>query len=36
MRRQASSSIVLPGSGGGIGPGGLPGGLPGGGKIKLP
>lgn len=41
MRRQASSSIVLPGAGGaglgGMGPGGgLPGGLPGGGKIKLP
>lgn len=38
MRRQASSSIVLPGAGGGggFGPGGLPGGgLPGGGKIKL-
>jgi len=36
MRRQASSSIVIPERGGGIGPGGLPGGLPGGGKIKLP
>lgn len=38
MRRQASSSIVIPGAGGagGFGPGGLPGaGLPGGGKIKL-
>jgi hypothetical protein len=37
MRRQASSSIVLPGQGaGGFGPGGLPGGgLAGGGKIKL-
>jgi len=38
MRRQASSSIVLPGAGGagGFGPGGMPGGLPGGGKLKLP
>lgn len=38
MRRQQSSSIVLPERGaGGFGPGGLPGGgLPGGGKIKLP
>lgn len=38
MRRQASSSIVIPQAGGGpLGPGGLPpGGLPGGGKIKLP
>ena len=37
MRRQASSSIVIPQAGAGaIGPGGLPGGLPGGGKLKLP
>ena len=38
MRRQASSSIVLPGAGGAgsFGPGGIPGGLPGGGKLKLP
>lgn len=40
MRRQASSSLVLPDrAGGGLGAGGLgglPGGLPGGGKIKLP
>lgn len=40
LRRQASSSIVLPGAGGagGFGSGGgVPGaGLPGGGKIKLP
>lgn len=37
MRRQASSSIVIPQAGAGaLGPGGLPGGLPGGGKIKLP
>jgi hypothetical protein len=38
MRRQQSSSIVIPERGaGGFGPGGLPGGgLPGGGKIKLP
>lgn len=38
MRRQASSSIVIPQAGGAaLGPGGLPpGGLPGGGKIKLP
>ena len=35
LRRQASSSIVVPGGGmGGIGPGGLPGG--GGGKIQIP
>lgn len=33
MRRQAASSIVLPGQGAGIGPGGLPGS---GGKIKFP
>ena len=38
LRRQASSSIVVPqGGAGALGPGGLPGGgLPGGGKIKLP
>lgn len=39
LRRQASSSIVIPQGGAGplAGPGGLPGGgLPGGGKIKLP
>lgn len=38
LRRQASSSIVIPQAGAGaLGPGGLPGGgLPGGGKIKLP
>src|SRR6266566_3874480 len=35
MRRQASSSIVLP-ERGAAGPGFGPGGLPGGGKIKLP
>jgi len=34
MRREAASSIVVPGAGG-MGPGGLPG-LPGGGKIKMP
>jgi len=32
MRRQAASSIVIPQTGAGIGPGGLPGG----GKIQLP
>jgi hypothetical protein len=38
MRRQASSSIVLPPAGATLGPGGaLPGGgLPGGGKIQIP
>ena len=38
LRRQASSSLVIPQAGAGaLGPGGLPGGgLPGGGKIKLP
>lgn len=39
LRRQASSSLVIPQAGGPLGPGGLPGspgGLPGGGKIKLP
>lgn len=37
MRRQASSSIVIPQAGAGaLGPSGLPGGIPGGGKIKLP
>lgn len=37
LRRQQSSSIVIPQTGaGGFGPGGIPpGGLPGGGKIKL-
>jgi len=37
MRREAASSIVVPGAGGGggMGPGGF-GGLPGGGKIKMP
>lgn len=34
LRREASSSIVIPEAGGGLG--GAPGGLPGGGKIKLP
>ncbi len=34
LRREASSSIVLPEAGGGLG--GPPGGLPGGGKIQLP
>ncbi|HWQ37932.1 MAG TPA: hypothetical protein VNM24_04855 [Burkholderiales bacterium] len=37
LRREAASSIVLPGSGGGLPPGfSGPGGLPGGGKIQLP
>jgi hypothetical protein len=36
MRRQAASSLVLPGSGGGLGPGGLPPGIGGGGKIQMP
>ncbi len=40
LRRQATSSLVIPQGGvGPLGPGGLPGGpggLPGGGKIKLP
>lgn len=36
LRRQASSSLVLPGQGGGFGPGGLPPGLGGGGKIQMP
>jgi hypothetical protein len=38
MRREAASSLVLPGSGGGLPPGfGGPGGLPGGGgKIQMP
>lgn len=37
MRREAASSIVLPGAGnGGLGGLGGKGGLPGGGKIKLP
>lgn len=37
MRREAASSIVVPGAGGGMGgmgPGGMPG--PGGGKIQIP
>jgi hypothetical protein len=37
LRRQASSSLVLPGQGGGgFGPGGLPPGLGGGGKLQMP
>jgi hypothetical protein len=37
LRRQAASSIVLPGQGGGgFGPGGMPPGLGGGGKIQVP
>jgi hypothetical protein len=37
MRREAASSLVIPGSGGGLPPGfGGPGGLPGGGKIQIP
>lgn len=37
MRRQAASSLVVPGSGAGFGPGGLPPGLGGaGGKIQMP
>ena len=37
LRRQAASSLVLPGQGGGgFGPGGLPPGLGGGGKIQMP
>ena len=37
LRRQASSSLVLPGQGGGsFGPGGVPPGLGGGGKIQFP
>jgi len=37
LRREAASSIVVPGAGGGLGPGGMPGGgLMGGGKLKLP
>jgi hypothetical protein len=35
MRRQAASSLVLPGSGAALGPGGLPPGV-GSGKIQLP
>ncbi len=36
LRRQASSSIIVPDRGmGGLGPGGSPGGFPGGGRIKL-
>jgi len=35
MRRQAASGIVLPGQGGGFGPGGLPPGV-GGGKLQMP
>ncbi|MGA9852020.1 MAG: hypothetical protein WBR15_03740 [Gammaproteobacteria bacterium] len=37
LRREAASSIVVPGSGnGGLGNLGGPGGLPGGGKIRIP
>jgi hypothetical protein len=36
LRRQASSSIVIPDAAGGLGALGGMGGLPGGGKIKLP
>ena len=42
LRREAASSLIVPGAGGGqgmggVGPGGLPGGgLPGGGKIRMP
>jgi hypothetical protein len=37
MRREAASSLVIPGSGGGLPPGfGGPGGIPGGGKIQMP
>lgn len=39
LRREAASSLIVPGAGGaqGMGPGGLPGGgLPGGGKIRMP
>lgn len=35
MRRQAASSLVLPGQAGGFGPGGIPG-VGGGGKIQMP
>ena len=38
MRREAASSLIVPGAGGAEGMGGLGpgGGMPGGGKIKLP
>ena len=37
LRRQSTSSLVLPGQGGGgFGPGGLPPGLGGGGKLQMP
>ncbi len=36
LRRQSASSLVLPGQGGGFGPGGLPPGMGGGGKIQMP
>lgn len=36
MRREAASSIVVPGAGGGMGGLGGPGGMPGGGKIQMP
>jgi regulator of protease activity HflC (stomatin/prohibitin superfamily) len=37
MRREAASGLVLPGQGGGFGPGGIPPGLGGGrGKIQMP
>ncbi len=38
LRRQAASSLVIPGTGGGgaFGPGGLPPGVTGGGKIQMP
>jgi hypothetical protein len=38
MRRQAASSLVIPGAGGGgaFGPGGMPPAMGGGGKIQLP
>jgi len=35
LRRQASSSIIVPDRVGGLGPGGPLGGMPGGGRIKL-
>lgn len=36
MRREAASSIVLPGSGAGLGGAAGAGGIPGGGKIRIP
>lgn len=36
LRREAASSIVVPGAGGGMGGMGGPGGMPGGGKIQMP